>query len=153
MKRTILRQGLLIGLLVMITCCIHAQGLLQKKVTLQFSQQTLAAALLKLQNESGISIAFTSAEVKSYEVQAANFSETTVADVLKVLLRPAALQYKESGGYVVIVKEAPKPVAPVEKKQTGVPIKGQVKDAKSKQPMSGITVYLEGTATGTYTDA
>ena len=153
MKQTILRRGLLIGLLVMITCCIHAQVLLQKKVTIQFKQQTLAAALLQLQNESGISIAFTSAEVKSYEVQAASFSETTVADILKVLLRPAALQYKESGGYIVVVKEAPKPVIPTEKKQTGVPVKGSVKDAKTKQPVAGITVYIEGTATGTYTDA
>jgi hypothetical protein len=139
--------------MVMITCCIHAQGLLQKKITIQFKQQTLAAALLQLQNESGISIAFTSAEVKSYEVQAASFSEATVGDILKVLLRPAALQFKESGGYIVIVKEAPKPMAPAEKKQPGVPVKGSVKDAKTKQPVAGITVYIEGTATGTYTDA
>lgn len=139
--------------LLALTGWVFGQSVLQKKVTIRFRQQPLAAALLQLQNESGVSIAFTSAEIKTYEVQAASFSQATIADVLKVLLKPAGLQYKESGGYVVIVKEATKPVVPVEKKQPGVPIRGQVKDAKSKQPVPGATVYIEGTATGTYTDA
>src|ERR1700748_3475001 len=133
MMRKILRPGFVTCCLLLFSWLVNAQGVLQKKVSIQFKQQTLAAALLQLQTESGISIAFTSAEVKSYEVQAASFSDATVADILKVLLRPAALQYKESGGYIVVVREAPKPVGPAEKKQPGVPVKGSVKDAKTKQ--------------------
>lgn len=139
------------GCILAFTCAVSAQGLLQKKITIQFQKQSLAAALLQLQNQSGISIAYTPAQVKPYEVQAASFEQTSLADILKALLKQAPLQFKESEGYIIVVPAEAK-TPPAEKKPPAIPVKGQIRDAKSKQPVSGVSVFIQGTHVATLTD-
>ncbi len=132
-------------------CMLSAQGLLQKKITVQFSAQPLASALLYLQNQSGISIAFTPAQVKAYSIQHGVFKQAAVVDILKELLKNTSLQFRETDGYIVITPGS-KPAPATEQKPAAKPVKGQVKDSKTQQPVSGVSVFIQGTHMAAITD-
>lgn len=140
---------LLAGFFLSFSMSLSAQGVLQKKIDARFAKQSLSAALLQLQQQAGVSIAFTPAMVQAYEFPGGNFAQTTVGDVLKALLKNTSLTFKQGeNGYVVIVP-GPKPVAGT---RPAVPVKGHIIDGKTKKPVEGVSVYIQGTQATAMTD-
>ncbi|MGO4288158.1 carboxypeptidase-like regulatory domain-containing protein [Chitinophaga sp. RAB17] len=124
-----------------------AQNRLQTKVTIQFSPQSLSAALQQLQKASKISIAFTATDVQSFKVPLLSFNETPIAQILQALLKNTALLYRESNDYILILPGNP----PAQKIVTGE-IHGRVVDFETAQPLPGATIQIANSAQGTITD-
>lgn len=123
-----------------------AQNKLQQKVTISFSKQPLGKALLQLQEQSKSYFAFP-ADVQRYNVPAATFTQTTLSEILKALLKNTTLSFKEEGNYIIIASA--KPVADNDAGKGEGQIRGRVVDFETSQPLPGATVLVSGSKIGT----
>src|SRR5687767_13297105 len=92
-----------------------AQGLLQTKVTITFTNQSLENALQQLQSASKVNLAFTKEDVQLHRVQPATWKQATLETILKEILQPASLEFATAGEYIVITRARS---SEKEKKQT-----------------------------------
>lgn len=117
-----------------------------RKITLDFQNEELPAALKKLEQASGYRILFTYDDIQKYTVNLSIKNET-ITQAINVLLQDKPLNYTLKGNqYVVVVSASVKSVNS---------LKGQIQDEQST-PMENATIMLkkgEKVITGSITDA
>lgn len=131
------------------------QALDEKKVTMEASNATLEMALNRLEKLSGFRIAYASEKVSRYGRVSLDFATRSVSATLKALLDNTDLSYKLSDNTIMIVSRNEAPVVekvPVTAADSGITIKGKVVD-EAGMPMPGVSVRIQGTTKGGFTDA
>ncbi|HEX6429665.1 MAG TPA: TonB-dependent receptor [Niastella sp.] len=137
-------------LLTLVFCMVfsatgYAQTILQTRVTISFSDQSLDKVLQQLQKKTGINFAYTQSDVQSFQVQQMSFTNEPLENVCKEIFKNTSLSYKEFSGYIVITRSAP---VQSEKKQAGILITGTITDAESKEGLGGVNVLVQRTMKG-----
>lgn len=124
----------------------NAQGLGQK-ITVVFSDESLASALAKLQKELDVRLAYDGALLRlaNYQIGRQLFSDTRANEVLHYLLSGTDIQYKESKAGVVLLPKATG--------QERGRIVGRVIDADNKMPLPDATIQIAGSASVTVSDS
>lgn len=119
----------------------------QELITIKFPKQPLPQSLKELQEKTSSRIAYDEQQLKSIIAKEVAFNQQPVKKILSELLAETGYEYKELSGNIVIVKKQtiqPKPP---------VKVKGQIKDGKTKQALSGVSIFIEGSSIATTTDA
>ncbi len=129
-----------------------------KKITVRFKDDDLVTCLKKLETASGISLYFQPSELKTvprkYNLQ---FSDQALHKVLNDLFEGTGFAWQEVGNKIVIKKKEAGAAVKEEQKPAGQAfqpwlVKGKVSDEKHA-PMTGVSVTIKGTKTGTVTGA
>jgi len=143
--------GLLTLTLVAWTPPSLAQVDLQQKVSVQLKEKTLRQVLQKLSSVAHVPIAYTNTLPldKKLSVQATN---EELEDVLRRVLRPLQLQHRLLAERIII---EPLPAKALEPSNTSraTTVQGTVLDAQTGGGLPGVNVVVQGTTTGTTTDA
>ncbi len=122
---------------------ILAQSYLQKQTTINFSYETIASCLKKLQTKSDINISYNESDVKKYSVNTLSFTNEGITQILDQLLKNTDLQYRTmNDGIVIFLKAEINPAAAMRT------ISGTVTSAKEKSPVPGASVLVKGTSRG-----
>lgn len=117
-----------------------------KKLNLEFRNQTLKEILTTLEDESEFSIIYKDAQVNSDKTYSGNFSDQPVTKILDEFLPKEGLTYQVKGRIIVVLPKD----EPTESKQQNS-ISGKVTD-ESAEPLPGVTVLVKGTTRGTVTN-
>lgn len=127
----------------------HAQDYLDKRMTIDFSFETISSCLKKLQVKSNINLSYNENEVKKYSVNTLRFNDATITVILDGLFKNTNLAYRiMPEGMAIFTKlQEQKPVSP------DVVVKGMVISGKEQQPVPGVSVLVKGTFKGTSTGA
>ncbi|QTE42352.1 MULTISPECIES: SusC/RagA family TonB-linked outer membrane protein [Mucilaginibacter] len=129
----------------------YGQSVLEKPVTVKLKNTPLADALERISASTGVRIMYTGNNIESDVKVTLTAHNEKLQAVLKKVLLDNQFTYTEVEGSL-LVKPAPKP--PVEKKIELPPpviVTGSVVDDKG-QPLIGVSVKIEGLATGAVTD-
>ena len=141
-----MKTRLIYFLLILFNLQLTASAQTDKKITLDFRNESLPSALKKLEQASGYRILFTYDDVQKYAVTASIKNET-ITQAISDVLQNKPLNYTLKGNqYVVIVSSSVKSVNS---------LKGQVQDEQGA-PMESTTIMLkkgEKVITGSITDA
>lgn len=113
-------------------------------ISIRFPAQSLVQSLKELQDKTTIRIAYDEQQLKGINNKEAEYKDQPLKKILTGLLAETGFEYKEvSGNLVVTRKIEAKPV---------IKVRGQIKDQKTKQSLSGVSVFIEGTSTATSSD-
>ena len=124
--------------------CISAQATVsaqQVKVTLNVKQTPLNEVFLELRRQTKCDFLYNYNIIKDKQVDV-QVTEMELVPLLNDLLPSLGLEFLMEKN-VIIIKEKTS-------QQQNIRVRGKVTDEK-KQPLSGVTVFLEGTTTGTST--
>lgn len=129
------------------------QALEEKKITMEVTDATLEKALTQVEKLSGFRIAFASELVERSGRVSLQYATRSVGATLSALLKPAGLGYKLTDNTIMIVArhEQPAELTPSMVADSVVTIKGKVMD-ESGVPMPGVSVRIQNTTKGVYTD-
>lgn len=130
------------------------QALDEKKITMEVADATLEKALTQVEKLSGFRIAFASELVERSGRVSLHYATRSVSATLGALLKQAGLGYKLTDNTIMIVarNEQPAEVIPATAADTSITIKGRVLD-ESGIPMPGVSVRIQNTTKGMFTDA
>ncbi|WPV00414.1 TonB-dependent receptor [Mucilaginibacter sp. cycad4] len=129
----------------------YGQSVLEKPVTLKLKNTPLSDALERISASTGVRIMYTGNNIETDVKVTLTARNEKLEAVLKKVLLDNQFTYTEVEGSL-LVKPAPKP--PVEKKAELPPpiiVTGSVVDDKGV-PLIGVSVKIEGLATGAVTD-
>jgi len=127
---------------------VMAQDIINKRITIQFKDNSLRTALNQLANKAGCQFIFNSDLFSDHSKVSYKAINQPLQVILDVLLRGYPVIYNQSGKYIYIKRKsdsAPKP-------NKAVSLKGQVIDAQTQAPMLGVSIAVKGTTLGTTTD-
>lgn len=145
-----LKQLFVLPFLVLLLLRPSATFAQETRYSVKFEQGSLEQALGVLRKVTGQSIAFSKEEVKGVEVRSAEYSNSTVEQILNGLLANTPLTVEKKGSAWLIKKGAAKTTAaPKPGEQTGK-VTGRIIDYENGQPVPGATIRFgsNGVATG-----
>lgn len=141
-----MKTRLIYLLLILLGLQLAVKAQTDKKITIEFQNETLPSALKKLEQASGYRILFTYDDIQKYKVTA-SIRKETLTQAIGDLLQDKPLNYTLKGNqYVVVVLASVKSVNS---------LKGQVKDEQNAPIESGTVMLKKGekVVTGSITDA
>ncbi|MDF2191506.1 TonB-dependent receptor [Paraflavitalea sp. CAU 1676] len=156
--KAILLQCLLTTTLAVASFANNAKGqdVLNKKLTLSIKNEQLKNVLRKISKEGAIKFSYTRNTIPENESISLAAKEETLADILHNLLKPYNISFTVIGSQVVLKKTVEPPVPGHKQLPAGEvvprPIKGAIKDAKSKG-IEGVNILVKGTRKGAMTAA
>lgn len=121
---------------------MSGNALLQKRVSLNFTDTSVKDVLTRLQEEADVRIVYTPSDIAKLKTVTADFKNETVAAVLDKVLAGNRLSYSVVSGAIVIKLEA---------KVERITVFGTVKDNYG-EPLPGAAVQLKGTRHGVVAD-
>lgn len=121
---------------------------LSKKISVSFKNTPLKQALKTITRESGVAFVYTSNEAAFESPVNYSTANESVESVIKKILSPLQLEYQLVAGKVLIDKAKP-PVT----NDNGSRVRGKVTDARTREPIPGVSVIAKGTRSGATTDA
>ena len=128
-------RQLLLVLCVIIMPLTHAQGLLDREVTVKFQNENIEKCLTQIEKASGISFSYNSRQIHSYNKKiTASFEKESVQNVLDNVLAGTKLQYKEIGQQITVYELATT--------AEEVIISGYIRDKKSGEELIGARIYF-----------
>ena len=127
-------------------CSAHAQS---KTVTLNKSNVPLTAILDEIETQSGYLFLYNKQVVGVDRAASLNVTKAPLTDALEKLFAGTDIAYTIKGQQIVLTKR--ETAAKESRKTDGV--QGRVLDRKTKEPIVGATVIVEGTTKGTTTDS
>ena len=131
-------------LLAVCLMCLLPSTLVAQKITVHVEQGTLDQAFQQIMKSSDVEIVYNTAQAAAVPCDEATFTNQEVAEILNVLLRGTALQFRvENGIYMIVEKQE-------ERRPTDGKITGRIVD-KDGNPLPGVTVFIKGTYMGTAT--
>lgn len=123
----------------------------QTKVSLNLKDKQLTEVLKLIQQQSGFNILYSNELVKNNRMVSLRIDSDDIHEVMRACLQGNALDYEIQNNTIVIKALAAAPQVP-----QVVKVRGHVIDAKTGQPMPGVTVVAMdggGAVTGAATDA
>lgn len=156
------RAGLVKTLLIMklttiflLATCLQlaARGYAQK-ITLSQSNVSLKAVFRAIERQSEYQFFYKERLLKETKNVSIKISNASIEEVLGICLKDQPLSWSLVDKIIVIKKQAPVAVRPEETPPPPAyfPITGVIVSDSTGQPLSGVSVKLKGTSTGTYTD-
>ena len=131
-------------LLAVCLMCLLPSTLVAQKITVHVEQGTLDQAFQQIMKSSDVEIVYNTAQAAAVPCDEATFTNQEVAEILNVLLRGTALQFRvENGIYMIVEKQE-------ERRPADGKITGRIVD-KDGNPLPGVTVFIKGTYMGTAT--
>ena len=121
---------------------ISGNQLLQKQVTVTFTDAQVKDVLSKLQSESGVRVVYKATDVERLKPFTGSFKNTPVSQILDKCLAGSRLAYSVVSGAIVIKHDA---------KMERITVFGTIKD-EFGQPLPGAAVQLGGTSIGVVAD-
>ncbi|MEG0499504.1 MAG: carboxypeptidase-like regulatory domain-containing protein [Rikenellaceae bacterium] len=115
---------------------------------------SIKAALEYILNDSGYHLTYSVRDINKIDNVSIELKNATVEQAMSALLKKHGLEYNIIEKDIVISKAAPTP-NPVQTTATQpkkITVAGKVLDAKTKKPITGVTVIVIGTQTGAITD-
>ncbi len=124
---------------------LHAQELLEKKITLQIERTTLKNTLVSLENEVDIKFIYNPIEIRSSSKVSLNASNSKLSEILEQLFTPLAIRYEIHGKQIMLfrIKPGEQPVN-VSENQPLPTIPDPVIGKKIRLAKSGIDVSVSG---------
>lgn len=123
----------------------------QTKVSLNLKDKQLTEVLKLIQQQSGFNILYSNELVKNNRMVSLRIDSDDIHEVMRACLQGNALDYEIQNNTIIIKALAAAPQVP-----QVVKVRGHVIDAKTGQPMPGVTVVAMdggGAVTGAATDA
>ena len=123
----------------------------QTKVSLNLKDKQLTEVLKLIQQQSGFNILYSNELVKNNRIVSLRIDSDDIHEVMRACLQGNALDYEIQNNTIIIKALAAAPQVP-----QVVKVRGHVIDAKTGQPMPGVTVVAMdggGAVTGAATDA
>lgn len=120
----------------------------EKKITLEFKNERLAAVFKKIEDASGYKFIFNYEDIYAYGATG-SIKEKTIGEVLKEVIGNKPLVYNIDGIFITIALKPDSPEAKAKSKRCD--LSGIVVD-DHKQPLPGAHVIIEGTKWVTTTD-
>ena len=123
----------------------------QTKVSLNLKDKQLTEVLKLIQQQSGFNILYSNELVKNNRMVSLRIDSDDIHEVMRACLQGNALDYEIQNNTIIIKALAAAPQVP-----QVVKVRGYVIDAKTGQPMPGVTVVAMdggGAVTGAATDA
>ncbi len=140
----------LITALLLIGCLqVSANGWSQDRITLKMNEAELKKVLLAIEKKSDYRFLFSEEAVKGKPRVSLNVVEATVNEVLDKVLANTGIAYKILGTNLVVLKEGSSAETIT---QQEVRVSGKV-TASTGEALSGVSVTVKGSRTGTSTDA
>ena len=121
---------------------ISGNQLLQKQVTVTFTDASVKDVLSKLQSETGVRLVYKPTDVEKLKPFTGSFTNTPMSQILDKCLAGSRLAYSVVSGAVVIKHDA---------KMERITVFGTIKD-EFGQPLPGAAVQLAGTTIGVVAD-
>ena len=121
---------------------ISGNQLLQKQVTVTFTDASVKDVLSKLQSESGIRVVYKATDIERLKPFTGSFTNAPVSQILDKCLAGSRLAYSVVSGAIVIKHDA---------KMERITVFGTIKD-EFGQPLPGAAVQLGGTSIGVVAD-
>ncbi len=118
------------------------------KLNLKVERSTIEAILGQIEQETDFHFFYQSEDLKKDKTFDVDVKNSTVFEILDMVLPKAGLSYEVFDKYIAISSSEKNAFASMAKPQT---VKGKVTDF-SGGPLPGVTVFVKGTATGIVTD-
>jgi outer membrane receptor for ferrienterochelin and colicin len=145
-------KSLFIASLLLCTSALFAQdiSLLSKTYRPGIKEGTLVAWFADIEKQAGVSISFSSSSVDVNKTIKLPATETTVRDILSMLLAGEKVSVQERKDKILLVPDD-KPRRALREKM--VTVNGFIKELGSKEVLIGAVVYVPGTQAGTVTNS
>ncbi|GEP91655.1 TonB-dependent receptor [Chitinophaga terrae (ex Kim and Jung 2007)] len=115
---------------------------LSRRLTLHIEGANIKESLLKIEKESGVNFLLPEALMSSDSKKVSlHNDDISVKDAIAGVLSGTSLEYRLLNGYVVIAR-----------KKVPVKISGRVLEAKTKEPLPGVSVRIKNSSGGAVTD-
>jgi len=121
---------------------------LKSNISVDFKNAPRVEALFDIAEKAGLEIAFDSNKLDQQETVTFSKSRITVGEALQMALMGTGYEASITNRRQIILTEP----APQLQDEFDVTLSGRVTDADTGEPLVGVTVYVEGTQTGTTTD-
>jgi TonB-linked SusC/RagA family outer membrane protein len=142
---------------------VHGQEALNRKITIAVNNTELKAVLEKVQTAVDAKFVFSSTIINVKRKLSFSVHDKTLAEFLQTIIGPLGIKYKAVGNLIILFDAREKELdngngavliaaAAEEKKPVNREVSGVVLDEK-KSPVAGASVFIQGTSTGTVTDA
>lgn len=128
---------------------VSATGWTQEKITLKMEGAEIKKVLFTIEKQSNYRFLFNEEVLKGKPKVSVDVSEATLQEVLDKLLSNTGVGYKIMASNLVVLKES---AGSIEITVQDIRVTGSVISATG-EPLSGVSVTIKGTATGTTTDA
>ncbi len=131
----------------------RAQDLLQRRVSLQASDQQIERVLDQLEKAAEVRFMYSREVVRSQRRVSLAARDETLAQVLDKLLAPLNLAYEVVGQQIVVKRGLAPPISPdpTLSAPTDFSVSGRVTDEVG-DGLPGVSILLKGTTRGTTTD-
>ncbi len=152
--RSFFTKGVLCILLMGGAATVHAQGILQKKLSFTVQQQRLDDVLTIIGNKGNFSFSYNSNILKRDSLVSYTASDYPVDRILNELLN-GSFEYKESGNYIIIRKTALRVTSIVQQSPSGenvFTITGYVVNSETGEKLSNVSIYEPRHLVSTLTD-
>ena len=121
---------------------ISGNQILQKQVTVTFTDASVKDVLSKLQSETGIRLVYKATDIERLKPFTGSFKNTPMSEILDKCLAGSRLVYSVVSGAVIIKHDA---------RMERITVFGTIKD-EFGQPLPGAAVQLAGTSIGVVAD-
>ncbi len=140
---------------------LHAQELLQKRITLHVENRTLKHTLTVLEQNSSVKFIYNSKQIGASAIVSVSASDLPLSDVLANLLRPLSIRHEIHGRQVMLFRSRTEEQSAVSQEgllaeaDYDAPddriIKGRVVD-ENGEALPGVSILRKGSQRGTTTD-
>ncbi len=135
----------------------HAQGVLNREVSLNLKEVTLEQALIEIGSSAQVKFGYSPNKLKLDEKVTIEASNKKLGELLEALLAPRSIKYtvQEGEDYIVLTEKNESSALPLNEPQPErllTTISGKVTNSEGI-PMPGVNVVVRGTINGVSTDA
>jgi iron complex outermembrane recepter protein len=127
----------------------HAQGVLDREVTLQCAAEALESVLNRIEQNAEVKFIFSPKIIQSNRAVTLNFRQEKLSKVLDNLLRPMYLDYEVAGNKIVL-SQTKTVEASATNESVAEQVSGKVKTVKG-EALPGVSVLVKGTTKGSVT--
>jgi TonB-dependent receptor len=145
-----LYRTLLVTIAFLSSLCLTAQNNAEPGISIRFNNETLAAALVRLQSKSTFTITYNADELPKNKKITVTFTNRPLGEILNAILKETDFTWHEKGNYILIIHHAA-PGRKQDAKSLTVHIK--VNDSGTGIPLNGVTITIPGTRVSAVTDA
>ncbi|WP_428666981.1 SusC/RagA family TonB-linked outer membrane protein [Runella sp.] len=139
---------------------LKGQEILERKISISVSDETLDNVLLQLEKAAQVKFSFNSRALQLNRIVSLNANNESLSSVLTRLLKPLKIKYIQVSNRIVLRKEDASsvgfldeeiPVKILESLPVDIPITGTVTD-ESGAGLPGVSILIKGTQRGSTTD-
>lgn len=134
-----------------------AQGVLDRSVTVQVTNQQIGSVLALLRKQVDVRFTYSSSVVETNRRISLSVTNERLADVMNRLLTPLNITYRVEGRQIILYRNEnnggtePQTTSTPAEEAVAVTVRGRVTDDKG-MGLPGANVLIKGTTTGTVTD-